>query len=77
MPDAIKQIESMNGELDPNKTVLVCKTPDGKEVGRIAAHAPNAPNANDYMVGLTLAYDGLQVDYEIDETGIYAILARE
>ncbi len=51
--------------LDPHKTICVCKH-DGKEVGRIPATAPNAP---DYIQELMLLYGSLQVEYEEDTTG--------
>lgn len=54
-----------------HKTVLVAKTADGKEVGRIAA---TAPNASDYLHELARHYGGLKVDYEEDED--YAMVSR-
>lgn len=51
--------------LDPNKTVCVCKH-KGREVGRIAA---TAPNASDYLQELARQYGELQVDYEEQEAG--------
>lgn len=51
-----------NKELDPNKTILICKF-EGKEVGRIAA---SAKNAEAYVTELGKHYGELQIDYEED-----------
>lgn len=50
--------------LDPNKTILVCKDKNGKEVGRIPA---TAKNAQEYIKELGLSYKELKVEYEEDE----------
>lgn len=49
--------------LNPYKTTCVCKF-QGREVGRIAA---TAPNAADYIQGLASHYGELQVEYVEDE----------
>lgn len=60
-------------QLDPHKTILVCKH-NGKEVGRIPA---TAPNAEAYMTELARFYRGLEIDYVRDETGgLLAMLHR-
>jgi hypothetical protein len=49
--------------MDPNKTILVCKH-EGREVGRIAA---TAPNASAYVQTLAEHYKSMTVDYVRDE----------
>ena len=52
-------------QLDPDNTVCIVKH-NGKEVGRIAA---TAPNASDYITGLVSHYgNGVTVDYEESPT---------
>lgn len=63
MPESIKQ-------LDPYKTVCVCKHA-GTEVGRIAAAAANAEA---YMTELARCYGGLEVEYIEDAT--YAMVSQ-
>ena len=58
-------------ELDPHSTVLVVKNTDGREVGRIAA---TAPNANTYLQELARTYKKISVDYVQDED--YAMVSR-
>lgn len=57
--------------LNPNNTVLVVKNKDGKEIGRIAA---TAPNATDYLNELARHYKEMSVDYEEDAD--YAMVSR-
>lgn len=45
--------------MNPHSVICVCKH-NGKEVGRIAA---TAPNAEAYMTELLRCYGGLQVEY--------------
>lgn len=52
-----------NPPLQPSTTILVCKH-KGREVGRIAA---TAPNAEAYLTELARHYGLLEVDYERDE----------
>jgi len=52
----------MKRPLDPHKTILILKH-DGKEVGRVAA---TAPNANEYMEELGRHYKEITVD-EIED----------
>ena len=56
-------------QLDPRKTILVCKV-DGREVGRKRA---SDPNAGAYLQRLASFYLGdgksMTVDYEEDPTG--------
>lgn len=56
--------------LNPHSVICVCKH-DGKEVGRIAA---TAPNAEAYMTELTRCYGSLEVEYVEDPDG--AIISR-
>jgi hypothetical protein len=56
--------------MNPHSTVCVCKH-NGKEVGRIAATAPNAAA---YIDELARAHGGLQVEYVEDST--YAMVSR-
>ena len=50
-------------QLDPHKTICVCKS-KGREVGRVAA---TAPNASAYMTELAQHYGELEVEYVEDE----------
>jgi hypothetical protein len=54
----------MKEPLNPNNVMLVIKDKTGKEVGRIAA---TAPNARDYIETLGRTHDGLTIDYVEDE----------
>jgi hypothetical protein len=49
--------------LNPANTICVVRTPDGKEVGRIAA---TAKNASEYLQTLATTYKECQVTYEED-----------
>jgi len=53
----------MKESLDPNHVMLVIKDKTGKEVGRIAA---TAPNAREYMETLARFHNGITVDYVED-----------
>jgi hypothetical protein len=57
--------------MDPHKTVCVCKDKNGKEVGRIAASARNAP---DYIQELASHYGEMTVEYVEDAT--YAMVSQ-
>lgn len=49
--------------LNPENTICICKH-EGREVGRIAA---TAPNASEYMQTLAEHYKTMTVDYEEDK----------
>jgi hypothetical protein len=53
----------MKRPLDPHKTILILKH-DGKEVGRVAA---TAPNANEYMEELGRHYKEIQETTQLKE----------
>jgi hypothetical protein len=50
-------------EMNPNHTVCVLKTQEGKEVGKIPA---NHRNASDYIQSHALAHKCMKVDYVED-----------
>lgn len=52
--------------LDPYKTDCVCKH-EGREVGRIAA---TAPNAETYITALASEYGELQIEYVERDTSV-------
>ena len=57
--------EKKAAQMDPAKTICVVKH-NGKEVGRIAA---TAPNASAYITGLVQRHrEGVTVDYEENAT---------
>jgi hypothetical protein len=61
-------------QLDPNKVICVCKAGD-KEVGRIAA---TAPNFTSYVTELSRQYGHVTVDYveDADEARVSEMLNR-
>lgn len=53
--------------------ILVCRTPGGREVGRVAAGASNAAA---YIDTLGSIHPKMQVVIETDDTGAFDLLAR-
>jgi hypothetical protein len=62
----------MPPQLDPAKTICVCKH-NGVKVGSIRA---TDPNASEYIQNLTRQYDGLQVEHEVEDDAEIMRLVR-